>query len=45
MLYGFVVIVKQTYLNTGLKATVRKLFIKCVGDRDFGTQEVLHHMS
>ena len=23
---------------------MRKPFIKCVGDRDFGTQEVMHHI-
>ena len=35
---------KQINLNSDPKAAVRKLFIKCVGDRDFGTQEVMHHI-
>ena len=41
----FVAIAKETNLNTDPEATVRKLFIKCVGDRNFGTQEVMHHIT
>lgn len=41
---AFVAFPNETNLNTDRKATVLKLFIKCVGDRDFGTQEVMHHI-
>lgn len=41
---AFVAFPNEANLNTDPKATVLKLFIKCVGDRDFGTQEVMHHI-
>ena len=41
---AFVAITKQTNLNTVPKATVLKLFLKCFGNRDFGTQEVMHQI-
>ena len=41
---AFVAIANQTNLNTDPKATVPKLFLKCFGNRDFGTQEVMHQI-
>ena len=41
---AFVSIAKQAKANSDPKVAVRKLFPKCIGERDIGIQEIMHQL-